>query len=455
MVPSPLHAEVAAARLDLTTHWVGFAGLGIFVVAYLAVMAENRLQLRKSKPMVLAAGLIWALVALAYARAGDHTTAAEAVRHNLAEYGELFLFVLVAMTYVNTMEERLVFDALRAWLVRQGLSLRAVFWATGAIAFFLSSQLDNLTTALVMGTVALTAGRGNRRFMPLACINIVVAANAGGAFCPFGDITSLMVWQAGKLGFWQFFGLFVPSVVNWLVPATFMSFAVPNEKPRADGAAVAIRPGGLAVVGLFAVTIATAVSFYNLLYLPPVLGMMTGLGLLYFYGYALKRRGEAKLNGGALAVLEPEGEAHQAFDIFRILQRAEWDTLMFFFGIIMAIGGLATIGYLSALSHFLYNGLGSVAANTIVGLISAVVDNIPVMFSVLSMNPAMSTHEWMLVTLTTGVGGSLLSIGSAAGVALMGQARGVYTFESHLKWTGAIALGYAASIAVHLWMHGV
>ena len=146
----------------------------------------------------------------------------------------LFLFILVAMTFVNTMEERQLFDALRAWLVRRRLSLRVVFWVTGLLAFFLSSLLDNLTTALVMGTVAVTVGRGRPGFVALACINVVVAANAGGAFSPFGDITTRMVWQAGRAEFWDFFRLFVPSLVSWLVPAALMSLAVPAGSPDAE-----------------------------------------------------------------------------------------------------------------------------------------------------------------------------------------------------------------------------
>ena len=132
------------------------------------------------------------------------------------------------------------------------------------------------------------------------------------------------------------------------------------------------------------------------------------------------------------------------------MERVEWDTLMFFYGVILGVGGLGALGYLALASQLLLRGLGPTAANVLVGLLSAVIDNVPVMFAVLTMDPEMSQGQWLLVTLTTGVGGSLLSLGSAAGVALMGQARGVYTFGAHLRWTWAIALGYAASIGAHL-----
>ena len=404
------------------------------------------------------------------------------------------------MTYVNTMEERGLFDALRAWLVGRGLSLRALFWVTGLLAFLISPVADNLTTALVMGAVAVAVGQGRPRFVALACINVVVAANAGGAFSPFGDITTLLVWQAGHVSFFGFFALFVPSVVNWLIPATIMSFAVEPGRPAPLDERPVLEAGAVTVALLFLGTIATTVAFQQVLHLPAALGMMAGLGVLKMYSYFFNRRtrgrrAEAAMidemddvfavpqlgadtadgddgggggNGAGLALApgdgapssRPAGASGQGgapasapakqLDIFARMERLEWDTLMFFFGVILCVGGLGTLGYLALASQFFYQGLGPTAANVLMGLLSAVVDNVPVMFAVLTMAPEMSEGQWLLVTLTTGVGGSLLSLGSAAGVALMGQARGVYTFGAHLKWTWAIALGYAASIGAHL-----
>jgi len=231
--------------------------------------------------VIIPAGLIWALIGAVYTSHGISDAAATALRHNLLEYGELLLFLLAAMTYINAMEERLVFEALRGWLVRRSLSYRALFWATSTLAFVISPVADNLTTALIMCAVLLAVGGHSHRCVTLGCINIVVAANAGGAFSLFGDITTPLVWQRGNVEFWTFYALFVPSLIDY-------------------------------------------------------------------------------------------------------------------------------------------------------------------------MDPHMSTGQWLLVTLTAGVGGSLLSIGSAAGVALMGQSRGMYTFFGHLKWTPAIALGYALSIVAHL-----
>ena len=444
-------AEPEVHRLDLTGSWVGYLSIGIFLLAYVLVMAEEFTHLRKSKPVIIGAGLIWGIIAWYYASHGLTTEAEKAVRHNLLEYAELMLFLLVAMTYINAMDERGVFDALRAWLVRSGFGLRSLFWITGTLAFFISPVADNLTTALLMCAVVLAVGGDNSRFVTLACINIVVGANAGGAFSPFGDITTLMVWQKGIVEFWTFFALFLPAAVNYLVPAAIMHFAVPNTKPEASGEQVPMQRGARRIIVLFLATIATAVSFHNFLYMPPVIGMLTGLGYLQLFGFFLKKTCH-RYHGKRHDNEEHDGQLGDivAFDVFRPVARAEWDTLLFFYGVVLCVGGLGFLGYLSMASELMYTGWGATNANVAVGIISAIVDNIPVMFAVLTMNPDMSTGQWLLVTLTAGVGGSLLSIGSAAGVALMGQARGKYTFFGHLKWTPAIAVGYVASILVHM-----
>jgi len=447
--------------IDLTQQRTGHIALTLFILAYLLVMSEEFTHMRKSKPVILAAGMIWGLVAWQYHTEGLTHAAEAAFRSTLLEFSELFLFLLAAMTYVNAMDERQVFEALRSWLVRKGCSYRLLFWITGIMAFFLSPIIDNLTTALVMCAVVLAVGKGDDRFIGLACINIVVAANAGGAFSPFGDLTTLMVWQKGLVDFHTFFLLFIPSVINFLVPATLMSFFVPQFTPAVDGEVVQLRRGALVILFLFICTILTAVSFHNFLHLPPMLGMMTGLGYLQIFGYYLKmthpppvkKSYQQGFQHGVVGDVVPLASEDRPFDIFSRLARAEWDTLLFFYGVVLCVGGLGFIGYLTAVSHVMYVDLGATTANILVGILSAIVDNIPVMFAVLSMNPEMPLGQWLLVTLTAGVGGSMLSIGSAAGVALMGQARGKYTFFIHLKWTPAIALGYVASILSHLWIN--
>ncbi len=424
--------------IDLTRNWFGYLSLAIFLLAYVLVVFEESTQMRKSKPVLVAAGLIWALIGMAYTLHGAPDVAKKAAEHTIYEYGELFLFLLVAITYVNTLQERRVFEVLRAKLTSRGLSYRQLFWLTGVLSFFLSGILDNLTTALVMGSVVLAVGAKSPAFVAIACINVVVAANAGGAFTPFGDITTLMVWQKGKLAFFDFFAIFLPSLVNWLVPAAIMQFGVSKDIAPSVEERVSLKPGAIGVIVLFALTIATAVSFKNFLGLQPALGMMLGLGYLQIWSYFLQQKGKRADN------------SDMVLNSFKEIERVEWDTLLFFFGIIFAVGGLGVLGYLNLASATLYGDWGATTANIVIGVLSAIVDNIPLMFAVLTMNPDMSAGQWLLITLTAGTGGSLLSIGSAAGVALMGLAHGKYTFSSHLKWTWAVALGYLASIGVHM-----
>ena len=431
------------SNLNLTASNLGILALIIFIVAYIFVIIEEFIHLRKSKPVIFAAGLIWVLVAiLAKSSEQAQEIVENAIHHNLLEYSALLLFLLTAMIYVNAMTERHVFESLRIWLVKQKYSFRKLFWITGFLAFFISPIADNLTTALLMGAVVMAVGKDKPQFVSLAFINIVVAANAGGAFSPFGDITTLMVWQSGKIDFFGFFALFLPSLCNFLVPSLIMSFMISKEIPQAPQEENSLKQGGLVICFLFLCTIITAVTFEQVLHLPPFLGMMMGLSYLFFFSYYLK------------LVERKKSDTLTEFNVFTNVAKAEWDTLLFFFGVIFCVGGLGTIGYLAYVSDFLYGGFGATNANIVVGLLSAIIDNIPVMFAILTMNPEMDTYQWLLVTMTAGVGGSLLSVGSAAGVALMGQSKGMYSFFSHLKWSWAIMAGYIVSIIVHNLING-
>ncbi len=420
---------------NMTTAWVGFVGLLLFVSAYILVILEDKIHLRKSKPVLLFGCLMWMLIGIYEVSVGG-SGAEHHVKELAEEIAELFFFVLVAMTFINSLEERLVFEALRSWLLRKGFTYGKLFWITGALTFFLSPVADNLTSALVMSTVVSTVGGKNKRFIVAGFVNVVVAANAGGAWSPFGDITTLMVWTSGKVETLQFMTLFLPSIINWVVPAAILYIFVPKGTPTGSGERILMKTGARFMIFLGFFTIATAVTFHQALGLPPFLGMMTGLGLLMFTGYFVKRKAQAN-----------KKTTEDQFDIFRKIERVEFDTLLFFFGIITAVGALQYMGYLALLNHHLYGGFGPTVANIAIGVFSSIVDNIPLTYAVIQMDPAMGLDQWLLITLTAGTGGSLLSIGSAAGVGCMGVRRDMYTFVAHMKFAPIVAVGYAASIA--------
>ncbi|MGZ4958795.1 MAG: sodium:proton antiporter NhaD [Methylomonas sp.] len=453
-------AEQTGQALNLTRHWVGYLAIGIFAFAYVLAMTEEVTELNKSKPMVLAASLIWAFIAAIYVGGGMGERAGHAFRACLEGYAELFLFIMVSMAYLNAMEDRGVFDNLRVWLLSKGFSYRKLFWITGAMSFFMSSICNNLTTALLMGAVILAMGKDNRRFVTLACINVVVATNAGGSFSPFGDITTLLVWQSGVVPFLDFYSLFIPAVVNFALPAAIMHFAIPNEHPAAVGKAPKMKRGALSMIALFLLTIITAVIFENMLKLPPAAGMLAGLTYLKFLSYYLQKTDKKQQKSDFAHVYKlfnvelPDLNRNQKFDVFKNVANLEWDTLLFFYGVMISVGGLSFIGYLTMASDVLYVGMDPSIANIVVGILSAFIDNGTIMFAVLTMHPDISQGQWLLVTLTAGVGGSLLAIGSAAGVGLMGQMKGIYTFGVHLKWMPVILLGYLGSIATHFMING-
>ncbi|WP_428729223.1 sodium:proton antiporter NhaD [Sulfurimonas sp.] len=420
---------------DLTFTWVGFASLIIFVIGYYFVAAEEKYHIDKAKPALFTGTFLFMLVALYYAINGmDMNMVHTQVEHIILEIAEIFFFLFVAMTFIESMIHMGVFDRLKYNLVSKGYSYKKLFWATGILAFFISPVADNLTTALILSTVLITIERNKVSFLVPGAINIVVAANAGGAWSPFGDITTLMAWAAGKGEFVDFLFLFPASIGGFLVTGYLLSRFVPDETPFFD-ATTEKKPemmhGAQVVIGLGVFTIVCAVLSHQVLHLPAMWGMLFGLSLLKLYAYRLKKVHNSE------------------FNIFHSIAKIENNTLLFFFGILAAVGALYFVGWLG-LAAVVYDPsvLGPTWSNIGVGFLSAIVDNVPVMSAILKANPEMGIDQWLLVTLTAGIGGSLISFGSAAGVGVMGKLPGIYTFGSHMKYSWTIFIGYVVSIAI-------
>jgi Na+/H+ antiporter NhaD/arsenite permease-like protein len=429
-------ATTTEANPDITMTWVGFATLFIFLIGYYIVAAEEKYMIDKAKPALFIGTFMFILVAIYYALNGlNMDLVHNEANHLILEIAGIFFFLFVAMTYIESLLHMGVFDRLKYNLISKGYTYRKLFWVTGFLAFFISPVADNLTTALILSTVLVTIEKTRKDFLVPGAINIVVAANAGGAWSPFGDITTLMAWTAGKGTFTDFLYLFPAAFLGFLVTAFLLSRFVPNIVPVFDASnekAPKMSEGAKVVMALGVFTIACAVLSHQVLHLPAMWGMMFGLALLKIYSYGLKRK---------------YGVDH--FNIFHSMAKIENNTLMFFFGILAAVGALYFVGWLG-LAAVVYHPdvLGPTMANIGVGFLSAIVDNVPVMSAILKANPTMGVDQWMLVTMTAGVGGSLISFGSAAGVGVMGKMHGVYTFGSHMKYAWTIFIGYVVSIAV-------
>jgi Na+/H+ antiporter NhaD/arsenite permease-like protein len=420
---------------NLVFTWVGMATLGIFIIGYYLIANEEKYDVDKSLPALFVGIFTFLLIAFYFVLNGlDIKLVHEEAENVILEIAEIFFFLFVAMTYIESLIHMGVFDKLKYNLVSKGYSYRKLFWLTGFLAFFISPIADNLTTALILSTVLITIEKDKKEFLVPGAINIVVAANAGGAWSPFGDITTLMVWTSGKGAFIDFLYLFPASILGYLVTAFLLSLIVPKSKPAFDVNidVPVMKEGAKTIIILGIVTIIMAVISHQFLDFPAMWGMMFGLVLLKFYSFKLKKR-----------------YGHNHFNIFESMSKIENNTLMFFFGILAAVGALYFIGWLT-LASIVYEPsyLGPTLSNIAVGFLSAIVDNVPVMSAILKANPNMDLSNWLLVTLTAGIGGSLISFGSAAGVGVMGKLKGVYTFNSHMKYAWMILIGYFVSIAI-------
>ncbi len=418
--------------MHLTTEWIGIVVASIFVIGYYFIATEEKYELNKAKPALFVGTFSFLLIGIYFTiNHLDPKPLHHELEKLILEIAEIFFFLFVAMTYIETLIERNVFDVLKYKLISRGFSYKKLYWITGILAFWLSPVADNLTTALILSTVVYTIDKEKTSFLVPSGINIVVAANAGGAWSPFGDITTLMAWTAGKGEFADFIFLFPAVFLGYILTAWLLSRYVPEGEPYFDmnlSPKVDFKPGAKTVIWLGIGTIVIAVLGHQFFHFPAMWGMMFGLSILKLYSYELKRQGEK-------------------FDIFINMKKVENDTLLFFFGILSAVGALHFLGFLEYVTK-LYDIIGSTIGNISVGFISAIIDNVPVMSAILKANPQMDTAQWMLVTMTAGIGGSLISFGSAAGVGVMGRMKGIYTFASHMRLAWTVLAGYILSIAI-------
>ena len=424
---------VEGHAIDLAVEPFGWLLLAIFIVGYYFIAAEEKYHINKAKPALFTGTVMFMLLGAYYAFQGLNMQPFETeIAHLILEISEIFFFLFVAMTYIEALIERGVFNALKTKLIAKGYGYKQLFWVTGLMAFFISPVADNLTTALILSTVLVTINKTNKAFLVPAAINVVVAANAGGAWSPFGDITTLMAWTANKGQFIDFLFLFPASFLGWIATAYLLSRFVPDEHPNKedeDADNIKILKGGKVIIALGIFTIAMAVVSKQVMHLPPMWGMLFGLSLLKLYAYKLKIHHDEDIQ------------------IYSSMSKIENDTLLFFFGILAAVGALHFAGFLGHAVK-LYEMFDPTYVNVGVGFLSAIVDNVPVMSAVLKANPDLPLAQWMLVTLTAGVGGSLISFGSAAGVGVMGKLKGIYTFGAHMKFSWTILVGYIISVVI-------
>ena len=416
--------------------------VSIFALAYAAIALEHPLKVNKSASALIAAGLLWTIYALA---GGDFHVAVHNLHESVADTAQIVFFLMGAMTIVEVVDAHNGFYAITSRI--KTTSLSTLLWLVGFVTFFLSSILDNLTTTIVMISLMkkLLENHDDRLFF--AGI-IVIAANAGGAWSPIGDVTTTMLWIGGQITTLAIMkGVLLPSLACLIIPLLITSYtlrgrqvvaACPIER-RAGYETTPFEQNFMFCMGMG--TLISVPIFKSVTHLPPFMGILFGLGILWLVGELLHRNKE-------------DDEFKEHLSLVNALKRIDLSCIIFFIGILLAVATLEHTHILSNLAGWLTRTVGNEAIIvSLIGLASAVVDNVPLVAASMGMYP-MATYPpdsflWEFMAYCAGTGGSILIIGSAAGVAAMGLEK-IHFFWYARKIGLLAAVGYFAGIFVYI-----
>lgn len=410
----------------------------VFVLGYIAIAFEHLLKLNKAASALITGVLCWTIYML---QSGSSETVGEELLHHLGEIASILFFLLGAMTIVELIDSHNGFDIITEKIKTTSKSRLLLIIVT--ITFFLSALLDNLTTAIVMTSLCsklLSEKEDRLWFVGL----IVIAANAGGAWSPLGDVTTTMLWIGGQITALNIMKqLILPSLVACIIPALIVAYRFKGKQivamPQSYNTPQEEREGRIILFSGIGFLIFVPV-FKTLTHLPPFMGMLLALGLMWVITTIIHKR--------------KDSEIAERFTVARALQKIDTPSILFFLGILLAVSALQSFGLLKDLATFLSSTFkNDYLIGTALGLLSAIVDNVPLVAASQGMFD-LSTYPtdhpfWEFLALTTGTGGSAVIIGTAAGVAVMGIEQ--INFMWYLKNIGWLALmGFAAGIAVFL-----
>lgn len=408
----------------------------VFAIGYFSIIFEYNIRINKTASALLMAVLTWMIVFLIHKNDLSHEVGV--LGEHLGEVSQIIFFLLGAMTLVELVDRHRGFKVITDLI--QTSSKRKLLWVLGFITFFLSAILDNLTTTIVMVSLLrkLVPERNDRLLLGAM---VVIAANAGGAWTPIGDVTTTMLWINGNISTLAVMkSLFIPSIFALIVCLFLMSFGMKGRYPKITQKAKEepVEPGGRLIFYCGVGALVFVPLFKALTGLPPFMGMLIALGALWL----------------VTDILHHSYAEREHLRVPQILTRIDTSGVLFFLGILLCIGALDAVGLLRNLAHFLdvyVHNLPLIA--TCIGLLSAIVDNVPLVAACMGMYDLttypIDSSIWHLIAYTAGTGGSILVIGSAAGVALMGLEK--IDFLWYLKRVSWVALvSYFAGIAVYM-----
>ena len=411
----------------------------VFVLAYSAIAFEHPLRVNKSASALLGAGIMWTIYAVT---TGNHHLVTEQLNENLAATAQIIFFLLGAMTIVELVDSHDGFEVITSRITTTSQSVLIVL--IGIVTFFLSAMLDNLTTTIVM--VSLTKKLlDNHEDRLLFAGMIVIAANAGGAWSPIGDVTTTMLWIGGQISSLGIIkSVFLASVANLAIPLVVVSFMLKGKsvEKKAEqngfGTTTKFERNLVFVVGLGALVMVPA--FKEITHLPPFMGILTGLGVLWLVAELVHK--------------EKPDEEKEHLTIVHALAKIDMASILFFVGILMAVAILENTHILTALATWLNKTIGQQSIIVaLIGLISAIIDNVPLVAASMGMYDMhqfpVDNFLWTFLAFCAGTGGSILIIGSAAGVAAMGLEKiNFFWYVKKISWLAM--LGYIGGILVFL-----
>ncbi len=414
----------------------------IFVIAYAAIALEHPLKVNKSASALIGAGLLWTIYALF---TGDHAMVGHQLNESLASTAQIVFFLMGAMTIVEVVDAHNGFEVITSRIRTTKLS--TLMWLVGFVTFFLSAVLDNLTTTIVMISLMkkLLDKHDDRLFFAGM---IVIAANAGGAWSPIGDVTTTMLWIGGQITTLAIMeGVFLASVVNLIVPLLVVSWMLKGREvvspTKTDECGQRYQTTPFEQNLMFCMGLGILVSvpiFKTVTHLPPFMGILFGLGILWLVGELLHST--------------KDDEVKEHLTLVRALRQIDMSSIVFFIGILLAVATLEHTHILTSLAGWLDKAVGRQdVIVTIIGMVSAIVDNVPLvaasmgMYSMTLFPP--DSFLWEFMAYCAGTGGSILIIGSAAGVAAMGLEK-IHFFWYVKRISGLALVGYFSGIAVYI-----
>jgi Na+/H+ antiporter NhaD/arsenite permease-like protein len=416
----------------------GILILIVFIAGYMAIAFEHPLKVNKAASALITGVLCWTIYIL---QSNDPHAVGEELVHGFGDIASILFFLMGAMTIVELIDSHNGFDIITQKITTK--SKRQLLFIVAIITFFLSSLLDNLTTAIVMTSLCakLLTEKEDRLWF---AGTIIIAANLGGAWSPLGDVTTTMLWIGGQITAINIIKtLIIPCIAGCLIPVWIISLRFKGKMleslPASDASAAEKREGKIiffAGVGL----LLFVPLFKSVTHLPPFMGMLLALGIMWLITTFIHK--------------DKQEFYKEKYTVARALQKIDTPSILFFLGILLAVDALQSMGILKSMAEFLSHTFkNDYLIGTILGLLSSVVDNVPLVAAAQGMYD-LTTYPtdhsfWEFLALTTGSGGSAIIIGSAAGVAVMGIEQ--INFLWYLKKISWIALiGFAIAIAVFL-----